>query len=118
MYLIKSAIEMIFRLCFFANSNSVFPLAIVPSSANISHITPLGLSPASLARSMLASVWPALLKTPPSFPTIGKMCPGLAKSLSFDFSSMMTLMVSNLSKAEIPVVVFFEASTLIVKFVS
>ena len=54
---------------------------MVPSSFIISHITPHGLFPHSLARSTAASVWPALTKTPPSFETTGNMCPGLTRSL-------------------------------------
>ena len=67
---------------------------------------------------MLASVCPERLSTPPFLPTIGKICPGLERSSATVLSSINALTVSNLSKADIPVVVFFLASTLIVKFVS
>ena len=44
-----------------------------PSSFKISTITPAGSSPASLARSMEASVCPARLNTPPSLAFNGKI---------------------------------------------
>ena len=84
----------------------------------ISHMTPLGRRPAIIARSMLASVCPARLNTPPSLPTIGNIWPGRARSLDCVRSFISARMVFDLSKAEIPVVVFSFASTLIVKFVS
>ena len=45
-------------------------------------------------------------KTPPFLPTIGKICPGLERSSATVLSSINALTVSNLSKADIPVVVF------------
>ena len=51
-----SSIEIIFRLCFFANFIRSGPLSISPSSPTISQITPLLEKPASWARSILASV--------------------------------------------------------------
>ena len=40
---------------------------MVPSSFIISTIKPAGFKFANLAKSIAASVWPVLLKTPPSF---------------------------------------------------
>ena len=52
----RSSMDMILRLCFKAKRCNSFPRAIEPSSAIISHITPLGLSPANNDKSILASV--------------------------------------------------------------
>ena len=53
---------------------------MVPSSFITSQITPDGLSPASRARSIAASVWPVRSSTPPSFAFSGKMWPGWTRS--------------------------------------
>ena len=79
-------------------------LAIVPSSFIISHITPAGVSPASLAISTEPSVCPALTITPPSFARSGKMCPGLVRSDGFASFFMAVNTVVALSAADIPVV--------------
>jgi hypothetical protein len=49
---------------------------MVPSSFMISTSTPAGLNPASRAKSIAASVCPALRNTPPFFALRGKICPG------------------------------------------
>jgi len=46
---------------------------MVPSSLSTSIRTPAGVSPAKRAKSMAASVCPALLKTPPSLAFKGKI---------------------------------------------
>jgi hypothetical protein len=46
--------------------------AIVPSAFRISQMTPAGWSPASRARSTLASVWPTRCRTPPGRARRGK----------------------------------------------
>ena len=46
---------------------------MVPSAFIISTITPAGSNPANLAKSMAASVCPALLNTPPFLALSGKM---------------------------------------------
>ena len=48
-------------------------LAILPSSFIISTKTPAGSKPASLAKSIVASVCPALRSTPPFFALSGKI---------------------------------------------
>ena len=77
---IKSSIVIIFKLWFLSKFHNSGVLAIVPSSFIISHITPAGFNPASLAKSTAASVCPALFNTPPSLATKGNTCPGLLKS--------------------------------------
>lgn len=96
---------MIFRLNRLANSIRSGNLAIVPSSFMISHITPAGYSPASLARSTDASVCPALSKTPPGLAFSGNTCPGLIKSEGLASGLTANFMVIALSKADMPVVV-------------
>ena len=64
-YLIRSAIVIISRPCFFANFVSSGTRAIVPSSFMISQMTPAGYRPAMRARSTAASVCPARTSTPP-----------------------------------------------------
>ena len=49
-------------------------------SSTISHSSPAGYRPASWQRSMVASVWPARLSTPPSRAISGLMWPGRARS--------------------------------------
>ena len=53
---------------------------MLPSSFIISTKAPAGSKPASIEISIVASVWPALLKTPLFFAFNGKICPGLPKS--------------------------------------
>ena len=54
--------------------------AIEPSALRISQMTPAGTSPASRARSTLASVWPTRCSTPPGRARSGKMWPGRRRS--------------------------------------
>lgn len=107
----------IFRSCFSAMLVSSNRRAMLPSSFNISHMTATSLSPASRARSVAASVCPALLKTPPGFARSGKIWPGCTRSSPMVASSARSLMVSALSEALMPVVIPLAASTETVKFV-
>ena len=70
----------------------------------ISHITAELPFPANLDISTEASVCPALTRTPPSFEIIGKTCPGDTISFLVTFFFVATLIVVDLSLAEIPVV--------------
>ena len=117
LYLIKSAIVIIFKLCFLAKISKSGTLAIVPSSFKISHITATGVSPQILHKSTVASVCPSLSRTPLSFAINGKICPGLVKSLATELISANFLIVVSLSAIEIPVVVLSFASTDTVKAV-
>ena len=83
-------------------------------------MTPAGYSPASRARSMLASVWPTRCSTPPGRARKGKTCPGRRRSLGTVDGSIATRMVAARSAAEIPVVTpkRAAASMLIVNAVS
>ena len=83
---------------------------MVPSSFMISQITPAGVSPASRARSTLASVWPARTSTPPSRARSGNMCPGRARSAGRHAGSTACRIVRVRSAAEIPVVTPSRAS--------
>ena len=96
--------DIIFRLNFSATLYNSGNLAIVPSSFIISTITPAGLNPASLAKSIAASVCPVLLKTPPSLAIRGKMWPGFDMSWGLVFLSIRAWIVLDLSDADIPVV--------------
>ena len=71
----------------------------------ISQQSPTGLSPASLTRSTVASVWPFLSSTPPFFAFSGNICPGVLKSDGFASSSTNFIAVIERSYAEIPVAV-------------
>ena len=105
-YLIKSAIEIIFKPSLFANSRSLGKRAIEPSSSStISHKTATGGKPASVARSTEASVCPALFRTPPSLNFKGKIWPGRLKSSGFEVGEARPKIVLALSTAETPVVV-------------
>ena len=73
-----------FSLCWLLNSTRSGSRAIEPSSFIISQMTPAGCSPASRARSTLASVCPARRRTPPSFARSGKMWPGCTRSIGAD----------------------------------
>ncbi len=53
---------------------------MLPSSLRISTSTAAGSSPASIARSTLASVWPARASTPPGWVMSGNTCPGWDRS--------------------------------------
>uniref|UniRef100_A0A7C9AS81 Uncharacterized protein n=1 Tax=Opuntia streptacantha TaxID=393608 RepID=A0A7C9AS81_OPUST len=108
---------MILRFSLRANSRRLGNLAIEPSSSTISQITPTGSSPASIARSTEASVWPALFKTPPSLYFNGNIWPGRLKSPGFESFDARALTVVALSWADTPVVVPFFASTVTVNAV-
>ena len=105
----------IFIECFFAKSSKSGKRAIVPSSLIISQITADGVRVARLAISIDASVCPGRTKTPPSFATIGKICPGLTRSLIFAAGFIAVLIVCARSKADIPVVIPSLASIDLVK---
>jgi len=79
---------------------------MVPSSFIISHITAESFKPANRDISTAASVWPALVSTPPSQAINGKMWPGLIISPGLKLGLIAALTVSARSKAEIPVVIF------------
>ncbi|MCW0461856.1 hypothetical protein NB717_002924 [Xanthomonas sacchari] len=49
---------------------------MLPSGLSTSTSTPAGSSPASIGRSLAASVWPARVSTPPGWAISGKMWPG------------------------------------------
>ena len=104
LYFIRSAIEINLSLNFLATSLRSGTLAMDPSSFIISTKTPAGFIPASLARSIAASVWPVRRRTPPGFAFKGKICPGLPSSSGFVSGSTNARMVFDLSLAEIPVV--------------
>mmetsp|Transcript_129 Transcript_129/g.311 ORF Transcript_129/g.311 Transcript_129/m.311 type:complete len:202 (-) Transcript_129:822-1427(-) len=89
------------------------------SSETISHNIPARDRPARCARSIPASVWPSLAKTPPSRALRGKMCPGLTKSSAVVDISAKRFIVLARSTELIPVVIpcFVEASTVTVKAV-
>ncbi|MNW21454.1 hypothetical protein D3C71_2223880 [compost metagenome] len=53
---------------------------MLPSGLSTSTSTPAGSRPASIARSLAASVWPARLSTPPGCDISGKMWPGWTRS--------------------------------------
>ena len=67
-------------------------------------MTPAGTSPASRARSTLASVWPTRCSTPPGRARSGKMWPGRRRSDGTVAGLMATWMVVARSLAEMPVV--------------
>ena len=104
-YCIKSAMLVKTYPCFFPNRTSSGRRAIPVgfSSDTISQITPQGLRPASRARSTDASVWPSLVKTPPSRDRSGNMCPGRTMSVGFVFMSANKRAVMDRSSALIPV---------------
>ena len=70
----------------------------------ISQITAESFNPASLDMSTAASVWPALVSTPPSHAIRGNTCPGLTISPCLKFGFIAAVTVSALSNAEMPVV--------------
>lgn len=104
-YLIRSAVEIIFKFSASANWRSLGNLAIEPSSSTISHKTETGSSPAKTARSTEASVCPALFKTPPSLYLRGKIWPGRLKSSGLECLDTRANTVAALSWADTPVVV-------------
>ena len=89
----------------------------MPSSLITSHTTPAGGSPASLARSTAASVCPRLRSTPPSEYLSGNTWPGRTMSSGPVVPLASSWMVLARSAAEMPVVMPFLASTLIVNAV-
>ena len=74
------------------------------SNETISTIKEAGFNRANKARSIAASVWPALFNTPPFFAKRGKTCPGLENWFALIVSSISAFIVFALSLAEIPVV--------------
>lgn len=92
-------------------------VAMVPFSCMISQMTPAGSRPASMARSVAASVWPALRRTPPSADWRGKMWPGLTRASGLVSGSARRFTVRARSAAEMPVVMPLAASTEMVKAV-
>ena len=107
LYLIRSAIEINFIPHCFAYLFNSGRRDIEPSWFWISHITPAGYRPDSKAKSTAASVWPALLRTPPFFARNGKTCPGLLKLSGVVLGLIATCMVLALSSAEIPVLTLY-----------
>ena len=77
---------------------------MVPSSLKISTIQPAGSNPAKRAKSMAASVCPALRKTPSGCAFSGNICPGFPNSSGLVFGSINACKVLALSCADIPVV--------------
>ncbi len=91
--------------------------AISPSSRMISQMTPAGSRPARRARSTDPSVCPERTSTPPRRARSGKTCPGITRSSGPAPRETATRMVSDRSRAEMPVVVPWRASTLTVNAV-
>ena len=89
---------------------------MLPSSFTTSASSAAGCTPASLARSTPASVWPGRVRTPPSRARSGKMWPGRCSASGVVVGSASTRAVRARSSAEIPVPVPF-ASTVMVKAV-
>ena len=102
----------IFNLCFFANFNSAGSRAIVPSSFMISQMTPMGRAPASVTRSIAASVWPERWSTPPGLARNGKTWPGCTRSSGTAVGEAMIWIVFARSAALIPLPMPLAASTL------
>src|SRR5216683_3295626 len=69
--------------CSLANASKSGMRDMVPSVLISSVITPAGYSPARIARSTAASVWPARVSTPPSAARSGNVWPGIEKSEAF-----------------------------------
>ena len=91
--------------------------AISPSSFKISQMTEAASKPASAAKSLPASVWPARTNTPPLTAANGKIWPGLTMLFALAFLATAACIVVARSAAEIPVVTPLAASIEIVKFV-
>ncbi len=109
--------EPIFSPCSRANISSSGRRAMLPSGFRISTSTPAGSSPASMARSTPASVWPARVSTPPGWAISGKMWPGWCRSDGLALGFTAVRMVCARSCAEMPVVTPSAASMLTVKLV-
>lgn len=91
-------------LCFKLNFFKWGKVAIEPSSAStIAERTDTGCKPARTTRSTEASVWPALLRTPPFRYLRGKTWPGLRKSSGLDSGDERARTVFALSDADTPV---------------
>ena len=103
--------------CFLAKLSRSSFLAIVPSSFIISTITAEGSNPANFAKSIPASVCPALLKTPPSEAFKGNIWPGCTRSEGLAFLFTASRIVLDLSEAEMPVVIPFAESMEVVNAV-
>src|SRR4051795_13481479 len=84
--------------------------AIEPSSFWISQITPAGISPASRARSIDASVWPVRSSTPPDLALSGCTCPPTTMSSGPLLGSTATCIVCAWSWTLMPVVTPSRAS--------
>ena len=97
--------------CLRANSESVAPRAIAPSSATISARSAAGYPPVNSASATPASVWPARSVKPPLTAMRGNMCPGLMKSVSRLVGLPSALIVDVRSCALTPVVMPCAKST-------
>lgn len=97
-------IEIIGMLCSKDNFLRVSTEAIEPSSGStIAERTETGCNLARITKSTEASVWPALLKTPPFRYLRGKTCPGLLKSSGLELGDERAKTVFALSAADTPV---------------
>src|SRR3954470_8530795 len=106
----RSAIVTIFRLCLWQYAARSSARAIVPSSFWISQITTAGMSPASRARSIDASVWPVRSSTPPALALSGCTCPPTMMSSGPLLGSTATCIVCAWSCTLMPVVTPSRAS--------
>ena len=103
-HLIKSVIDTIGMLCSIANFLISAKEAIEPSSGSIiAERTETGGNPANITKSTEASVWPALLKTPPLRYLSGNTWPGLLKSSGLVSGEERARTVLALSDADTPV---------------
>ena len=102
---IRSAIKITLRWCSSATRMSSGRRAIEPSGWSTSHSTPAGYRPASRARSTVASVCPARLRTPPCCAISGKTWPGIRMSSGRRSGSAIDRTVAARSNALVPVVV-------------
>src|SRR5678815_1120025 len=93
---------MILRPCSSATRASSGARAIEPSGCRTSHSTPAGYRPASCARSTVASVWPARLRTPPCCAMSGKTWPGIRMSSGRRDGSVIARTVAARSNALVP----------------
>lgn len=103
-YLIRSVKDTMGMSCSVASFFIYGSEAIDPSSwSRIAERTDTGRKPANIIRSTEASVWPALLKTPPSLYLRGNTWPGLLKSSGLASREASVRTVMALSEAETPV---------------
>lgn len=102
--LIRSVIETIGMPCSVESFLKLVKEAIAPSSLSITAVmTETGRKPASVTKSTEASVWPALLRTPPFRYFKGKIWPGFLKSSGLDSRDESARTVFALSEADTPV---------------